>query len=117
MQARDRAEVEASRVQEKATSLESSLAQKDTELRAEQSELMEVRQRLQGLQEEADGLRAKAKVASQVPQLRLDLQECQSALEQEQQARNRATVRTILLLPTTPNPYTPMAKQCLHAIL
>lgn len=114
MQARDRAEAEASRVQQKATSLEALLTQKDTELRAEQSELIEVRQRLQGLHEEADGLRIKAKVASQVPQLRLDLQECRAALEREQQAHSRATVCANLLLPNSPDRCQPRAEECLH---
>lgn len=90
MQARDRAEAEASRLQEDTTALQASLAQKDTELRAESGAASELRQRLDGLQKEIEVLRREAEVASQVPKLRLDLQETKAALERTRESRRTA---------------------------
>ena len=93
MQARDRAEVEGSRLHERASALEGSLTQKDAEFRAEQSAAEVLRQRLTSLQEETDALRREAEVAAQVPQLRLDLRETQAALQREREAHSSASVR------------------------
>lgn len=94
MQARDRAEADASRMQERAASLQATLTERTTELRAEQSAAAELRQRMDGLQKETDALRLEAAVAAQVPQLRLDLQETRSALQREQDAHRATQARS-----------------------